>query len=260
MKSNRKLSVSAGRCALPAVSSPAAGRTCTTSRGTGRCAPSALFADGSSARPLVEGTVARGTLQEDEALFTGKLDGATVKELPFAITATDLDRGQERFNIYCAPCHDQTGDGNGMVVQRGYRQPPSFHIDAAASTADAGYIFDVITNGFGAMPDYKAQIDAARPLARSSPTCARCSLSQAATTADVPGRQSRRSKQQQAGGGHQPAGRGQALSMATQAVTPTDVPALARLQRPGADHRRDRPRGRRVRRWSRTATSSSSRG
>lgn len=121
--------------------------------------PSTLFADGSSARQPVEGTVARGTLNEDEALFTGKSSGVAVKEMPFAITAADLDRGQQRFNIYCTPCHDQSGNGNGMVVQRGYRKPPSFHIDRMKQ-ADPGYMFDVITNGFGAMPDYKAQIDA----------------------------------------------------------------------------------------------------
>jgi len=121
--------------------------------------PSTLFADGSSARQPVEGTVARGALNADEALFTGKVDGTAVKELPFAITPADLDRGQQRFNIYCAPCHDQSGNGNGMVVQRGYRKPPSFHIDRIKQ-ADPGYTFDVITNGFGAMPDYKAQIDA----------------------------------------------------------------------------------------------------
>ena len=119
---------------------------------------SALFADGMSARQPVEGTVPRGALNEDEALFTGKVVGVTVKEMPFAIAATDLDRGQERYNIFCAPCHDQSGNGRGMVVQRGYRQPPSFHI-ARMKEADPGYMFDVITNGFGAMPDYKAQID-----------------------------------------------------------------------------------------------------
>ena len=120
---------------------------------------STLFADGSSARQPVDGTVARGTLQEDEALFTGKTMGVAVRQMPFPIAAADLDRGQERFNIYCAPCHDQTGNGRGMVVQRGYRQPPSLHIERLKQ-ADAGYLFDVITNGFGAMPDYKAQIDA----------------------------------------------------------------------------------------------------
>ncbi len=103
--------------------------------------------------------MARGTLQEDEALFTGKTMGVAVRQMPFPIAAADLDRGQERFNIYCAPCHDQTGNGRGMVVQRGYRQPPSLHIERLKQ-ADAGYLFDVITNGFGAMPDYKVQINA----------------------------------------------------------------------------------------------------
>src|SRR5688500_10908471 len=120
--------------------------------------PSALFADGSSAGQPVEGTVARGLLNADEALFTGKTGGVAVKEMPFAITAADLDRGQERFNIYCTPCHDQSGNGNGMVVQRGYRKPPSFHIERIKQ-ADPGYMFDVISNGFGAMPDYKSQIN-----------------------------------------------------------------------------------------------------
>jgi mono/diheme cytochrome c family protein len=118
---------------------------------------SVFFADGSSARPLVEGTVARGTLQEDEGFYTGKIDKVDVKELPFPVDAQVLDRGQERFNIYCSPCHGPTGAGNGMVVQRGYRQPPSFHIDRLRQ-ADVGHFFDVMTNGFGAMPDYKVQI------------------------------------------------------------------------------------------------------
>jgi mono/diheme cytochrome c family protein len=118
---------------------------------------SAFFADGSSARPLVEGTVARGTLQEDEGFFTGKVDKVDVKELPIPVDAQVLDRGQERFQIYCTPCHDGTGSGHGMVVQRGFRQPPSFHIDRLRQ-ADPGHFFDVMTNGFGAMPDYRAQI------------------------------------------------------------------------------------------------------
>jgi mono/diheme cytochrome c family protein len=119
--------------------------------------PSPLFADQSSSRPLVEGTVARGTLNDDEALFTGKVAGTPVAEMPFQITEADLNRGQERFNIYCSPCHDQTGNGRGMVVQRGYRQPPSFHVERLKQ-APNGYFFDVMTNGFGAMPDYKAQV------------------------------------------------------------------------------------------------------
>src|SRR6188472_397486 len=92
--------------------------------------PSTFFGDGSSARPLVEGTVARGTLHDDEAFFTGKMDKVTVKELPFPVDEAVLNRGQERYNIYCSPCHDKTGSGNGMVIQRGFkRQPPSYHID-----------------------------------------------------------------------------------------------------------------------------------
>jgi mono/diheme cytochrome c family protein len=119
---------------------------------------SAFFADQSSARPLIEGTVARGTLNDDEAMFTGKVSGVPVKEMPFQISEADLDRGQERFNIYCSPCHDRTGGGRGLVVQRGYRQPPSFHIERLKA-AEPGYMFDVITNGFGAMPDYSAQVN-----------------------------------------------------------------------------------------------------
>jgi mono/diheme cytochrome c family protein len=118
---------------------------------------STAFADGASARPLVEGTVARGLLNEDELLYKGTANGAASTTFPFAITRADLDRGEERFNIYCAPCHGKTGDGNGMVVQRGFRQPPSFHTERLRQVAP-GYVYDRITNGFGVMPDYKAQI------------------------------------------------------------------------------------------------------
>jgi mono/diheme cytochrome c family protein len=147
--------------------------------------PSTFFADGSSARPLVEGTVARGTLQDDEAFFTGKVSNVDVKELPIAVDEALLNRGQERFNIYCTPCHDKTGSGNGMVVQRGYRQPPSFHIDRLRQ-ADAGHFFDVMTNGFGMMPDYKAQVDARDRWAIIAYIRA-LQLSQHAATADIPG-------------------------------------------------------------------------
>ena len=118
---------------------------------------SALFADGSSARPLVEGTVARGTLQEDELFFTGRVGGELAPELPFPVDAGVLDRGEERYNVFCAPCHDRTGGGNGVVVQRGYRRPPPL-TEERLRQAEAGHFFDVITNGFGAMPDYRSQI------------------------------------------------------------------------------------------------------
>ena len=147
--------------------------------------PSTLFADGSSARPLIEGTVARGTLQEDEAFFTGKMSGATVKQLPFQITEADLNRGQERYNIFCTPCHDKAGTGKGMVVQRGYRTPPSFH-DPRLRAADPGHMFDVVTNGFGVMPDYKTQIDA-RDRWRIIAYVRALQLSRTGAATDIPG-------------------------------------------------------------------------
>lgn len=147
--------------------------------------PSTFFADGSSARPLVEGTVARGTLQTDAAFFTGRNGQSLVTELPFPVDAQVLDRGEERFNIYCAPCHDRTGGGRGMVVQRGYRQPPSLHIDRLRAI-EVGYFFDVMTNGFGAMPDYRVQISA-RDRWNVAAYIRALQLSQHGAAADVPG-------------------------------------------------------------------------
>ncbi len=118
---------------------------------------SVFFENTSSARPLVEGTIARGTLQTDAAFFTGKNGAMLVSELPFPVTQEVLDRGQQRFNIYCTPCHDATGSGNGLVVQRGYPRPQTYHSDRLRQI-EVGYFFDVMTNGFGRMPDYKAQI------------------------------------------------------------------------------------------------------
>jgi mono/diheme cytochrome c family protein len=138
----------------------------------------------SSANTLVAGTVARGFLNEDEHLYTGKVAGQPATSFPFAMTRADLDRGQGRFNIYCSPCHGRTGEGNGMVVQRGYRQAASFHVDRLRQSAP-GYFFDVITSGFGAMPDYRAQItpdDRWRIVAYVRAL----QLSHAASTADVP--------------------------------------------------------------------------
>jgi mono/diheme cytochrome c family protein len=103
---------------------------------------------------------------------------------PFAITHADLDRGQERFNIYCSPCHGRTGEGNGMVVQRGYRQAANYHIDRLRQ-APPGYFFDVITNGFGAMPDYRAQVPADDRW-RIVAYVRALQLSHAASQADVP--------------------------------------------------------------------------
>lgn len=120
--------------------------------------PSSFFADGRSERPLIEGTVARGHLNDDTAFYTGKgPDGKPLDTFPFPVTKEVVERGQTRFNVYCAPCHDRTGSGQGMIVKRGYHQPPSYHIDRLRQVSN-GYIYDVITSGFGAMPDYAAQI------------------------------------------------------------------------------------------------------
>lgn len=120
-------------------------------------AKSDFYSDLRSARPPVEGTVARGQLHEDVYFYTGKVGSNPGDSMPFAVSEDVLARGRERFNIYCAPCHSQLGDGNGVIVQRGYRRPPSYHI-ARLRNAPLGYFFDVMTNGFGAMPDYAAQI------------------------------------------------------------------------------------------------------
>ncbi len=120
---------------------------------------SAFFGDTRSARPVVAGTVARGQLHDDPLVDTGKVNGADATMFPFQVDAKAMLRGQERFNIYCSPCHGRTGVGDGMIVQRGYRRPPSFHQDRLRD-APVGHFFDVMTNGFGAMPDYAAQIRA----------------------------------------------------------------------------------------------------
>jgi mono/diheme cytochrome c family protein len=118
-----------------------------------------FYEDGRSSRQLVAGTVARGDLRADTYFYTGMIGNKAGDVMPFAVTKEVLERGRERFNIFCAPCHSRTGDGNGMIVQRGYRRPPSYHTERLRN-APIGHFFDVITNGFGAMPDYAAQIPA----------------------------------------------------------------------------------------------------
>ncbi len=120
---------------------------------------STFFNDAQASRPLVAGTVARGHLKDDALLYTGKVDGAEALIFPWAVDEKVMARGQERFNIYCSPCHGQTGMGDGMVVKRGYRRPPALS-DLRLREAAPGHFFEVITNGFGAMPDYAAQIKA----------------------------------------------------------------------------------------------------
>ena len=116
-----------------------------------------FFADGQGARPLVANTVARGHLNDDALLATGKEGQNDATEFPFPVTEQVMARGHERFDIYCSPCHGRTGEGNGMVVRRGFRRPPSYAEDRLRD-APIGHFYDVITNGFGAMPDYASQI------------------------------------------------------------------------------------------------------
>ena len=118
---------------------------------------SSFFADGQASRPPVAGTVPQGGLRLDDHLFTGKEGTAFAETFPFSISAADLERGRERYDIFCAVCHDRAGTGQGIVVQRGFRAPPSLHLDRLRQAAP-GHHFDVITRGFGAMPDYASQI------------------------------------------------------------------------------------------------------
>jgi mono/diheme cytochrome c family protein len=116
-----------------------------------------FFADGLSARPPVPGTVSRRARRADSSLTRGKRDGEFVTALPLELNRELLRRGQERFGIFCAPCHDAAGTGRGIVVLRGYRQPVSFHDDRLRASP-VGYYFEVMTHGFGTMPNYAASV------------------------------------------------------------------------------------------------------
>jgi mono/diheme cytochrome c family protein len=116
-----------------------------------------FYQDGRSVRPQVAGTVARSQAQAVSYFATGLVDGAEADGLPFKVTPTVLERGQERYNVYCTPCHSRVGNGKGMIVQRGYYPATSFHSYRLRS-APLGHFFSVITNGYGAMPDYASQI------------------------------------------------------------------------------------------------------
>lgn len=145
---------------------------------------SPFFSNGSGSRMLVPNTVARGQLNEDRHLYEGVVDGRPAETFPMPITAEVMARGRERFNVFCSPCHGRNGLGNGMIVQRGFRQPPSFHEDRLRN-APVGYFFDVITHGFGAMQDYSAQVPVADRWAIAAYIRA-LQTARAATVADVP--------------------------------------------------------------------------
>ena len=119
--------------------------------------PSDFFADGMSARPRIPGTVARGELAVNAFMASGKINGADGDGFPMVVDANVMNRGEERFDIFCSECHGKVGDGNGMIPSRGFRRPPSFHTELLRS-AKTGHFFDVMTNGFGSMPSYAAQV------------------------------------------------------------------------------------------------------
>jgi mono/diheme cytochrome c family protein len=145
---------------------------------------SRLFADGMSARPVPKGTVARGRLAENHELETGRTDSGFVEQIPLPLNRALITRGQERFNIYCSPCHGRTAAGDGMIVRRGFRRPPSLHI-ARLREAPAGHFFDVMSRGFGAMPAYGAHVSTQDRWAIVAYVRA-LQLSQNATLEDVP--------------------------------------------------------------------------
>ena len=143
-----------------------------------------LFADGRSVRPQVANTVARNQLHEDSYFYTGLVNGKQGDGMPFPATMAVLQRGQERYNVYCTPCHSRVGNGEGLIVQRGYAKAGDLHSERLR-TAPLGHFFYVITNGYGPMPDYASQIAPADRWAIAAYIRA-LQLSQNATQADVP--------------------------------------------------------------------------
>jgi mono/diheme cytochrome c family protein len=143
-----------------------------------------FYADGRSVRPQVENTVARGQLRENAYFYTGLINGKEGDGMPFPATLEVLERGQERYNVYCTPCHSRVGNGVGMIVQRGYMKAGNFNT-VRLETAPLGHFFHVISNGYGAMPDYASQIVPADRWAIVAYIKA-LQLSQKATQADVP--------------------------------------------------------------------------
>lgn len=145
---------------------------------------SEFFSDHRASRPLIEGTVPRGHLREDAHLYDGVVNGQPAESFPFPVTREVLLRGQERFNIFCSTCHDRSGSGNGMIVQRGFKKPVSFH-DPRLRASAPGYFYGAMKNGFGQMPSYADQIPVNDRWAIAAYIRA-LQLSQNATIGDVP--------------------------------------------------------------------------
>ena len=148
-------------------------------------AASSFWPDQRSARPAIDGAVARGKLKTDTRLWKGRAaDGTFITEVPMPVTKALLERGQQRYNIYCTPCHGRTGEGEGMIVQRGFKHPPTYHSDRLRQQPP-GYIFDVISNGFGSMVSYASRIPMEDRWAITAYVKV-LQFSQNATTEDVP--------------------------------------------------------------------------
>lgn len=168
---------------------------------------SRFFAGSSSARPLPEGTVARGQLRDDEPYFTGfTRDDRLVRTLPIEVDRRVLERGRATYDAFCAPCHDRAGTGQGMIVRRGFKQPPTLHQDRLRNEAD-GYVFDVVTHGFGQMPSYASQIEVEDRWAVVAYVRA-LQLSQHAALAELPPEDAERARQAGPVGGPVEAGGG----------------------------------------------------
>ena len=143
-----------------------------------------FYADKRASRPIIEGTVARGQLRTDELFYTGKINGQEADQFPYPVTPQMLERGHERFNIYCSPCHSRVGDGNGMIVQRGFKRPPDYTEDKLMK-APVGHFVNVMTNGFGSMSEYKSQLSISDRWAVAAYIRA-LQLARKGTAADVP--------------------------------------------------------------------------
>lgn len=159
--------------------------------------PTKFFSDGRSDRQPVPGTVARGELRVDELMYSGTENGVLSNRFPFPITRADLERGRERYNIYCAPCHDYSGTGRGMIVRRGFPQPPSYMLPRLRS-APVGHFYQVMTNGIGKMYSYSARVSPADRW-RIAAYIRVLQLSRNATLQDVPEPERQKLMQEPAG-------------------------------------------------------------
>ena len=156
-----------------------------------------FFADGRDERPQIPGTVARGHLRTDDLLYTGKEDGEVSDKFPFPMTREDIERGRQRYNIYCTPCHAYTGAGDGFIVQRGFPHPPSFHTENLRN-APVGHFYQVMTNGFGSMYSYAARVEP-EDRWRIAAYIRVLQLSQHATIDDVPEAERQKMNEETAG-------------------------------------------------------------